>query len=59
LLTISYKLASLCIAERVKHKLDDLVDEDQKGFVQGRFIGENTRLMFDIMLKLNKTTFQA
>ena len=29
--------------------LDILIDKDQTGFVKGRFIGENTRLIYDIM----------
>jgi hypothetical protein len=29
--------------------LNNLIHEDQKGFIQGRFIGENTRLIYDII----------
>jgi hypothetical protein len=37
-----------------KHNLDNLVDEDQTGFVPGRYIGAYTRLMFDIMFETEK-----
>lgn len=49
LLSTVYKLASGCIANRVKRVLDILINEDQKGFVAGRFIGENIRLLYDII----------
>jgi hypothetical protein len=49
LLNTSYKLAASCIAERIKVVLDKIIHEDQKCFVPGRFIGENTRLIYDIM----------
>ena len=37
------------IANRLKTVLDTLIHENQKGFLAGRFIGENTRLLYDIM----------
>ena len=44
-----YKIASGCIAERIKLFLDKLIHKDQTGFIKGRFIGENIRLIYDIM----------
>ena len=49
LLNIVYKLASGSIANRLKSVLDSLVARDQTGFVKGRYIGENTRLLYDVM----------
>jgi len=49
LLNVSYKLASACIANRIKPHLPDIIHENQKGFVSGRYIGENIRLMYDLM----------
>ena len=49
LLNISYKLASACIAERMKSSLSSIIHENQKGFVPGRYIGENIRLMYDLL----------
>jgi exonuclease III len=51
LLNTSYKLAAACIAERIKSNLNQLINEDQKGFLPGRFIGENTRLIYDIIFE--------
>ena len=49
LLNVEYKIASACIAERIKTVLPKLINDDQTGFVQGRYIGENIRLIYDIM----------
>ena len=49
LLDVVYKIASGAIANRLKTVLDILIDKDQTGFIKGRFIGENTRLIYDIM----------
>ena len=50
LLNITYKLASSCIAERMKTILPSLIHDDQKGFMKGRYIGENIRLLYDLIL---------
>ena len=49
LLNCTYKIASGCIANRIKTVLDKIINKDQTGFIKGRYIGENTRLIYDIM----------
>ena len=49
LLNIIYKIASGCIAHRIKSVLDTIINEDQTGFLSGRFLGENIRTVYDIM----------
>ena len=49
LLNCVYKIASGCIANRIKTTLNKLIHSDQIGFIAGRYIGENTRLLYDIM----------
>jgi exonuclease III len=49
LLNVTYKLASSAIANRIKTVLPHIINEDQKGFIEGRQIGEVTRLIYDIM----------
>ena len=49
LLNSIYKFYSGILAERIKQLLPKLIHVDQKGFINGRFIGENTRLNYDII----------
>ena len=49
LLNTSYTLAFECIAERLKQILLYIINEDQTGFISGRFIGENIRLLYDVI----------
>ena len=49
LLNVVYKIGSSCIANRIKSVLPDLINEDQTGFVPGRYIGDNLRLLYDII----------
>ena len=51
LLNVIYKIAASVIANRIKTVLDKIVHEDQKGFISGRFIGENVRLIYDILFE--------
>ena len=49
LLNCSYKLASACLANRLKTVLSDLISKDQTGFMAGRYIGENIRIIYDLL----------
>lgn len=49
LLNVSYKILSGCIAARIRKVLHTIIHEDQRGFMKDRFIGENTRLLYDVM----------
>ena len=49
LLCVIYKMASAAIAERIKPFLEKLISKNQSGFLKGRYIGESTRLIYDIM----------
>ena len=42
-----YKLASSVKANRIKTVMDSFIQEDQKGFISGRFIGENVKLIYE------------
>ena len=45
LLNCDYKIATKAIANRLKTHLHKLINNDQTGFLKGRFIGENIRLI--------------
>ena len=49
LLNTIYKIASASIANRIKTVLDKLIHKNQSGFISGRYIGDNTRLLYDLM----------
>ena len=49
LLNVSYKIGSAAVANRIKKILPTIINEDQKGFLANRYIGECTRLIYDIM----------
>ena len=40
---------SAMIANRLKKTLSSIINEDQTGFISGRFIGENTRTVYDVI----------
>ena len=48
-----YKIGSSCIANRIKTVLPLLVNEDQTGFIAKRYIGDNIRLIYDLMRYLD------
>ena len=50
MLNTVYKIASSCIAARLKTVLPKLTGDDQKVFLKGRYIGENIRLLYDTLL---------
>ena len=49
LLNVVYKIVTKTIATRLAKVIPDLIDRDQTGFIKGRFIGENIRLILDIL----------
>ena len=49
LLNIDYKILTKALAKRIEKYLPKLIDSDQTGFVKGRYIGQNIRLLSDIM----------
>ena len=49
LLNTAYKLFSAVIAERLKRFLPRLISTDQTGFMSNRYIGDNIRLIYDLM----------
>ena len=58
LLNTVYKLASSCIAERINSVLQILISNDQTGFIPGRYIGKNTRLIYDNLHFTKSRTYQ-
>ena len=49
LLNVDYKILAKAIGQRIERILSSLIHSDQTGFIKGRFIGQNVRLLNDIM----------
>ena len=54
LLNVSYKIASASISNRLKKILPQLINNDQTGFLSGRYIGENIRTLYDLIAHTEK-----
>ena len=54
LLSVIYKINSASIASRLKPHLDYLIPKTQTGFLTGRYMGENARLVYDILHETEK-----
>lgn len=53
LLNVVYKIGSASIANRIKKVLPKLIEKDQTGFVPGRYIGDNIRILYDMIHYIN------
>ena len=51
LLCVDFKLATSCIANRLKPILQNITSQTQKGFLRGRYIGECVRIISDLIDK--------
>ena len=49
LLNIDYKILTKSIAKRLEKVLPKIINPNQTGYIKGRFIGENVRLIPDAM----------
>jgi len=53
LLNVDYKIASKVIANKIKTKLPTIISPDQTGFIKGRYIGENVRILHETIEYIN------
>ena len=51
LLNVIYKIMQSAVANRLKTVLNKSIHQDQKEFITGRYIGENVRLVYDILFE--------
>ena len=54
LLNVPYKIASSCIAKRIKAVLPNIISINQSGFLKGRYIGDSIRTVYDIIHSLEE-----
>ena len=48
-MNLDYKIATKALALRIKKVLPSIINDAQTGYMEGRFIGENIRLISDIL----------
>ena len=53
LLNVDFKIISSAITNRLKTVIQDIISPSQSAYIKGRFIGENSRLVYDIVDDLN------
>ena len=56
LLNVDFKIISSAIANRLKMVMDDLISPTQTAYIPGRFIGENSRLTYDVIEHVRHTS---
>jgi len=49
LLNIDYKILTKVLSNRLQHALKEIISGDQTGYIKGRYIGENIRVIDDIV----------
>jgi len=49
LLNVDYKILAKAVGQRIESIPSSIIHSDQTGFIKGRFIGQNVRLLNDIM----------
>lgn len=54
LLNVAYKIASSSIAFRIKNNLTHIINDDQTGFIPGRLMASNIRLLYDLLFYTEK-----
>ena len=59
LLNIDFKIATAAIANRLKPILFSIISDTQKWFIKNRFLGKNTRLLFDMMHYLEENDLEG
>ena len=49
LLNVDYKIVTRALAKRLQVIMTSIINSDQTGYVKGRYIGENIRLIEDVL----------
>ena len=59
LINVDTKLASKCLASRIKKVLSSLIHSDQTAYVKDRYIGESIRLISDVLEYTDSNEIEA
>ena len=53
MLNTDYKIITKTILNRIKKYITKIIEQSQTGFIKGRYIGENIRLIQETIVKLD------
>ena len=59
LLNVDYKILSKALAKRLASILPDLIHQDQKGFIRGRYIGDNIMDLYSLLSQVQEEKEEA
>ena len=59
LLNVDYKIVSTAIANRFKKVIHNIISPAQSAYIKGRFIGENSRLVYDMVTHVKQNNKQG
>ena len=54
LLNVDFKIISSAVTNRLKSVIQDIISPSQSAYINGRFIGDNSRLVYDVIDELSK-----
>ena len=57
ILNTDYKILTKALANRLQKVLPKLINNDQVGYIKGRYIGENTRIINDVQISATVSKF--
>ena len=59
LLTTDYKILTKALAIRLQKVIPNIIESDQVGYIKNRYIGENVRIIYDILMYSEENDIEA
>ena len=59
LLTTDYKILTKALANRLHKVIPVIIDTDQVGYIKNQYIGQNVRIIYDLLIHANESDLDA
>ena len=59
LLTTDYTILTKALAIRLQKVIPDIIDADQVGYIKNRYIGQNVRIIYDLLTHAKENEIEA
>ena len=59
LLTTDYKILTKALATRLQKVIPVIIDSDQVGYIKNRYIGQNVRIIYDLLVHADENDIEA